>query len=77
MGMETEVQKVNETEFCRLIESIAETDLNYIESVIMACEQCDISPELGARMLSKPIIEKIQQEGESINLLPKKSKLPV
>jgi len=75
--METEVQKINETEFCRLIESIAETNLNYIESVIMACEKCDISPEFGAKLLSKPLIEKIQQEGESINLLPKKSKLPI
>ena len=77
MGMETEVQKTNETEFCRLIESIAETDLNYIESVIMACEKCDISPEFGARLLSKPIIEKIQAEGIDYNLLPKKSKLPI
>ena len=75
--METEVQKIDETKFCRLIESIAETDLNYIESVIMACDKCGIAPEVGARLLSKPIIEKIQQEGESINLLPKKSKLPV
>jgi hypothetical protein len=30
-----------------------------------------------AKILSKPIIEKIKQEGEGLNFLPKSTKLPI
>jgi hypothetical protein len=49
----------------------------YIEGVLAVCEQMGIDPEQAAKYLSKPIIEKIRAEGESINLLPPTPKLPV
>lgn len=49
----------------------------YIESVLGVCEEMKIDPEQAAKYLSKPIIEKIRAEGESINLLPITPKLPV
>lgn len=49
----------------------------YIESVLAVCEEMGIDPEQAAKYLSKPIIEKIRAEGESINLLPTTPKLPV
>jgi len=49
----------------------------YIESVLAVCEEMGIDPEQAAKYLSKPIIEKIRVEGESINLLPTTPKLPV
>jgi len=49
----------------------------YIESVLAVCEEMGIDPEQAAKYLSKPIIEKIRAEGESINLLPPTPKLPV
>jgi len=49
----------------------------YIESVVAVCEEMGIDPEQAAKYLSKPIIEKIRAEGESINLLPSTPKLPI
>jgi hypothetical protein len=75
--MEITMKQPDDNIFCKKIEGLVDNGMTYIESVILSCEQFGISPETGARLLSKPIIEKIQQEGESINLLPKKSKLPI
>ena len=75
--MEITMKQVNDNIFCKNIEELVDNGMTYIESVILTCDQFDISPETGARLLSKPIIEKIQREGEDINLLPRMSKLPV
>jgi hypothetical protein len=38
----------------------------------------EIEPEAAAKFLTKPIIEKLQEEARQINLLPKiKNKLPI
>ena len=68
---------IAELDFCQEVEKIARESGSYIEAVIRACENCEIDIVFGAKLLSRPIIEKIQKEGESGNLLPKKSKLPI
>ena len=75
--MELNIQELESNAFCQKIEEEVETGKTYIQSVIDVCEGYGIGPEFGAKFLTKPIIEKIQQEGESINLLPKISKLPI
>lgn len=69
--------EVSETEFCQMVEETVISCESYIEAVIRSCENCNIEIAAGAKMLSRPIIEKIQKEGETINLLPQISKLPV
>lgn len=49
----------------------------YIESVLAVCEHMGIDPEQAAKYLTKPLIEKIRAEGESINLLKSTAKLPI
>tara|TARA_X000001382_G_C3124011_1_gene164132 strand:- start:16 stop:228 length:213 start_codon:yes stop_codon:yes gene_type:complete len=66
-----------EFNFCQLVEKEAEICNSYITAVINACDEFDIDFPSGAKLLSKPLIEKIQQEGEDSNLLPKITKLPV
>ena len=48
-----------------------------MDAVIAVCEAKDIPVEGVAKILSKPIIEKIREEGETLNFLPKSSKLPI
>jgi len=48
----------------------------YMEAVIEACEVFNIEPQVAGKFLDKPIVEKIQAEGESMNLLPRSQKLP-
>ena len=43
----------------------------YIQAIVTFCEEKNLDPIYVAKHLSKPIIEKIRAEGESINLLPK------
>jgi hypothetical protein len=70
----------NETQndFCREVEKYVEKwKTNYLNAVVNICEAKDIPVESIAKILSKPIIEKIEQEGQDLNFLPKTSKLPV
>jgi len=70
----------NETQndFCRQIEKYVEQwKVPYMHAVIAVCEAKEIPVESVAKILSKPIIEKIEQEGQELNFLPKSSKLPI
>ena len=70
----------NETQndFCREVEKYVEQwKISYLDAVVNICESKDIPVESIAKILSKPIIEKIQQEGQDLNFLPKTSKLPI
>tara|TARA_R110000824_G_scaffold264066_5_gene452885 strand:- start:402 stop:617 length:216 start_codon:yes stop_codon:yes gene_type:complete len=68
---------IEEVNFCQMVEDAVVGCDSYIEAVIRSCNACNIDVASGARMLSRPIIEKIQKEGEDSNLLPKIAKLPL
>ena len=70
----------NETQhdFCREIEKYVEKwKTTYMAAVVSICESKDIPVESVAKFLSKPIVEKIKQEGQDLNFLPKSTKLPI
>lgn len=57
--------------FCHEVEEIVKKhEIGYLEAVIQLCERRNIEPESAAKLLSKPIIEKIQIEGQEMHLLP-------
>ena len=65
-------------DLCRQIEKYVEQwKVSYIDAVVAVCEVNDIPIETMPKVLTKPIIEKIQQEGQDLNFLPKSSKLPI
>jgi hypothetical protein len=69
---------INNIRFPREVENhVKKYEVSYIDSVLAVCERFGIEPQVAAKFLSKPIIEKIKAEGQELNLLPKKSKLPV
>jgi len=68
---------IEQLKFCQEVEQVALEEYSYIDAVIKVCESYQIDVAYAAKLLSQPIIEKIQQEGENINLLPKMSKLPI
>lgn len=68
----------SQNDFCRQVEKYVEQwQVSYMDAVLTICESKDILPESVAKILSKPIIEKIEQEGQRLNFLPKTSKLPI
>lgn len=67
-----------QNDFCRQIEKYVEQwGVSYLDAVIAVCESKEIPVESVAKILSKPIIEKIEQEGQQLNFLPKSNKLPI
>jgi hypothetical protein len=70
--------EVNNARFPKEVEIHAQKfGVSYIDSVIAVCERYGIEPQVAAKFLNKPIIEKIRAEGQNLNLLPKKAKLPI
>lgn len=60
--------------FCHEVEELVKKgDIGYLEAVIQLCEKYNMEPEAAAKLLSQPIIEKLQIEGQEIHLLPQPS----
>lgn len=69
---------INNLRFPKEVENHAKKyEVSYIDAVLAVCERYGIEPQVAAKFLTKPIIEKIKAEGQELNLLPKKSRLPV
>ena len=68
-----------QNDFLKKVENLVLTgDYGYIDSILIACEEYDIEPSTVAKILPKPIIEKIEKEGKYFNLIPRNSpELPV
>ena len=50
----------------------------YIDAILELCESYEIEPQIAAKFLTQPIIEKVAVEGIDINILKEKSaKLPI
>ena len=66
-------------EFLKRIDTIVlNGGVGYIEAVIVACEENEIEPNVASKILSQPIIEKIEEEGREYNMFSKNTaKLPI
>ena len=63
--------------FCiEVMQYVEESQDSYIDAVLAVSERFGFGTEMGAKFISKPIMEKIKIEGQDINLLPKLSQLP-
>ena len=50
---------------------------SYVDSVLDVCESYELEPQIAAKFLNKPIIEKLEKEGIENNIIPRKSRLPI
>ena len=68
-----------QAEFLKRIDTIVlDGEVGYIEAVIVACGEYEIEPNVASKILSQPIIEKIEEEGREFNMFSKNtSKLPI
>lgn len=63
----------------RVLKQVQKTNLSYMDCVLELAEEMNIEPNAAGKLLTKPIIEKIQEEAKEKHLLkgPKKKKLPI
>jgi|TARA_X000001388_G_scaffold46193_2_gene32835 hypothetical protein len=74
--METNMFDDLEKTFAKRVEDrVLDTRCGYMEAVNLLCEEMEIEPELVAKYLSKPIVEKIKVEAQKVNLLPREPQL--
>jgi len=67
--------------FSQDIEKIViEKNTSYMDAIVLYCEQTNLEIEVAAKLISKPLREKIKMEAEDLNFLPKpkkQKKLPI
>ena len=63
----------------QVIKRVQKTNLSYMDCVIELAEEMNLEPSAAGKLLTKPIIEKLQEEAKDKHLLkgPKKKKLPI
>jgi hypothetical protein len=68
-----------QNDFCREVEELYKSrkDTTYVEVIVDLCEKHGIEPEAAAKLLSKPIKERLKTEGQQMNMVKKTSKLPL
>lgn len=54
--------------FCKQVEKyVTDNGGTYLDAVLCICEEHNVSPEVGGKMISKPLKEKLQSEAIELN----------
>lgn len=63
----------------RVLDRVKNTNLSFMDCVIELSDEMGLDPTAAGKLLTKPIIEKIEQEAKNLHLLKKSKtkKLPV
>lgn len=72
------ITDISKEEFSRRVENYkSKHNTSYIDAVICTFEEHSYDLTLATRLLTQPLIEKVESEAQDLNLLPKsKNKLP-
>jgi hypothetical protein len=63
----------------KVLNRVASTKLSFMECILELADEMGIDPSAAGKLLTKPIIEKIEQEAQSLNIIKKRKtkRLPV
>jgi len=63
----------------RVLERVKSTNLSFMDCVLELSLEMNLEPSAAGKLLTKPLIEKIEQEAQNLHLLKKSKtrKLPV
>lgn len=63
----------------KVIGRVKSTNMSFMDCVLEITEEMGLDPSASGKLLTKPIIEKIQQEAQNLHLMKKSKskKLPV
>ncbi len=63
----------------KVIERTLSTNLSFMDCVLELAEEMNLDPVAAGKLLTKPLVEKIEQEAKNLHLLKKNKnkKLPV
>ena len=63
----------------KVVERTLKTNLSFMDCVLELAEEMNLDPVAAGKLLTKPLIEKIQSEAQNLNLMKKSKnkKLPI
>lgn len=64
--------KAKETFSNKVLERVKTTNLSFMDSVLEITEEMGLDPSASGKLLTKPIIEKIEHEAKNLHLLKNK-----
>ncbi len=63
--------------FLKIQDIVTDTSMSYMDAVLFYCEQHGMEPETAGSLINGKLKQKIREEAEELNFLPKTARLPV
>ena len=63
--------------FTKITEIVNRTKLSYMDAILHYCDQNGMEPETAGGLINGKLKQKIREEAEELNFLPKTARLPV
>jgi len=63
--------------FVKIQEIVADTKMSYMDAVLFYCESNSMEPETAGSLINGKLKQKIREEAENLNFLPKTARLPI
>ena len=73
------ILEITKEEFSKKVENKISNkkNISYIDAVISVLEETSLDMSMAQKLLTQPLLEKLKQEGQELNILPKsKNVLP-
>tara|TARA_B100000945_G_C20372948_1_gene593093 strand:+ start:734 stop:958 length:225 start_codon:yes stop_codon:yes gene_type:complete len=74
MALQTQTSKEF---FVKIQEIVVNTKMSYMDAVLFYCESNSMEPETAGGLISGKLKQKIREEAENLNFLPKTARLPI
>ena len=72
------MEKITPKKFALIVDDLVRSKrLTHMEAILYYCEKNLIEPESVSKWIDRSLKEKLQQDAESLNYLPKSSSLPI
>ena len=63
--------------FLKIQDIVTDTSMSYMDAVLFYCEKNGMEPETAVSLINGKLKQKIREEAEELNFLPKTARLPV
>lgn len=72
------IEVLNTKKFSYIIEEVVrDKKIPYMDAIVWYCEENNIEIEVGAKLVSGLIKDKVRREAEDLNFLEKPARLPI
>ena len=63
--------------FVKIQDIVTDTSMSYMDAVLYYCESNNMEPETAGGLINGKLKQRIREEAEELNFLPKTARLPI